>query len=1823
LGNYVWYDYNANGLQDEPLATAGINGVTVNLLNSSGAIVATTTTTTDGSGNPGYYTFTGLAVGTYTVQIILPSGAVITYVQDAGAINNSNDTTGDNATDSNIASTTGTIATSSVVTIALGDNLVGVDFGLIPACVANVSDLPDQEICQGYSSTLSFPLEAYNAIYGAAPPAGGSYDLVYVLTDNSDNILQFSATPITDYSLALGAPNASNTPGFTYSSLTPGIYRMYEIIYRETDGPLTGLAAGNNMSGVDLTVGTCLDATYGNIYVNAAPTATANNTSPVCSGGNVIVTASGGNSYAWSSTATTALAVANNFSSFTGVVAANAGDYTVTVTDANGCTAASTTTVVVSPSYTATIGGGGSNTCGATAAPVTVTINDANGPWTVLYQDANGNGFTKIVADVAAAPATADLTSALGTYTLVSVISTAPGGCSATVSGSATINNSLVPPTATAAPTAVLCNGDATGAVTLTVNGASGTQTYLWSNGITTQNLTGVVAGTYTVTVTDGTCTVTTSATITQPATALSASATSTATTCNLANGTITASANGGTAGYTYSIDGTNFVASNVFIDLVSGNYTVTVKDANDCTATTPIVVGASAVCGSIGDLVWLDTNGDGIYDPLTESGIPNVTVTLTYPNGTTVSIETDANGNYLFDNLPAGNYTVTVDQTTAPAGTTLSTVGSYTHNLGVDEDYLVADFGFTIPVVNCTAGTATAPAVVCSAASGLSTINLASLLTGEDAGGTWTNDANGNTVGATLDPNGVAAGVYTFTYTVVNGTCTDSETVTVRINQTPTFTVATDCNGTNGTITVTTTSIGTYEYSFNGGAFTTSAVSGPYAAGSTVNIVVRDVNTLCSTSLLGYPVNCTCPAYDPTVTATLNGNPVTLATLAQGICSSDDVVFTVTDPDLQGNEQVLSYSWSGGATGSGPSLSLPNINNDLTLILTITYTNGCTAVKQATIKVNPLPLANVATSCTGSNTTISVTTNGNNTVTVQNALGNTVGTITLTGPDGLGNFAGSLSSGLLPNTTYTVVVVTPGTTCSVSYNITTGPACCPGNPTLANSGPVCAGSPVTLTATLPVGATATSYAWSGPAGSATTTNGSVTIPNMTPAKAGVYNVTVTYSNGCTGVASTNVAVNPKPTITSATASCVNGSGRITVVATIAAPGSIATYVLSNGNTSANGIFNGLSAGTYTVTVTSAAGCTKTTTVTVGNCGCPTPVASNNGPICAGSALSLSVNPNLPTGVTATYAWSGPAGSSTQQNPTIPNMTPAKAGTYCVTVTYSNGCTGVACTTAALSPAPVVTISGPASFCAGSSATLTANGGASYAWSNGFNTAATNVTTAGTYTVTVTSAAGCTKTATKSVTVTALPALSANVNCTTNGATVTISGSATSYTLNGVTQNSNVFTGVANGTYTVSATNAAGCVGTTSVTVNCNTCAAEVGDVAVNDVVCTGDPFVVTPNFNSPAVGYANYILVANAAGVIVEVAPATSGVTQTLSTSTAGTYNVYAYSVQVPNGGTIPSVGTNVSAISGNCFDLSNPPYQVVLPESPLLLVGYQNSDEDFEGGITPFHYNTDTILIIGGIAPYNFDWEIIGYVRYDITYTETGAEIVIYYSDDAQWNATVTDSYSCASDSLHFTNMQGSVGNTILDIDAYVVTPSSDYTSPDGTITLTVSGGNTSCGTYTYEWSGPDTWTPSFPTTGTAPATGGNQYVLTGLPMGWYSVTVTDCAGNVTEGWYWVQSGHRGRTKVEAGIMMSIQPNPFSEVTSVQFGTATSGNATVVAYTVDGKQIATLYNGEVKAGQTYQVPFTGSSLPSGMYLIQIVTNNGEIRTEKVMIAH
>ncbi|MCK1166264.1 carboxypeptidase regulatory-like domain-containing protein, partial [Streptococcus uberis] len=122
------------------------------------------------------------------------------------------------------------------------------------------------------------------------------------------------------------------------------------------------------------------------------------------------------------------------------------------------------------------------------------------------------------------------------------------------------------------------------------------------------------------------------------------------------------------------------------FTDLPNGDYTVTFETPNGYTPTTSntgddtkdsdgqvvkvtvdgsdnptIDSGFVKEVHTIGDTVWEDTNKDGIQDA-GEPGIPGVTVTLTNPDGTTVTTTTDANGHYEFTDLPNGDYTVTFE---------------------------------------------------------------------------------------------------------------------------------------------------------------------------------------------------------------------------------------------------------------------------------------------------------------------------------------------------------------------------------------------------------------------------------------------------------------------------------------------------------------------------------------------------------------------------------------------------------------------------------------------------------------------------------------------------------------------------------------------------------------------------------------------------------------------------------------------------------------------------------------------------------------------------------------------------------------------------------------------------------------------------------------------------------------------------------------------------------------------------------------------------------------------------------------------------------
>ncbi|MCE7996861.1 MAG: hypothetical protein HEP71_33175, partial [Roseivirga sp.] len=141
--------------------------------------------------------------------------------------------------------------------------------------------------------------------------------------------------------------------------------------------------------------------------------------------------------------------------------------------------------------------------------------------------------------------------------------------------------------------TNVLCSGESTGSVTATVTPGEANYSYVWSTGATsgstsatTHSIGSLPAGTYTVTVTDNNnTTATASATITQPTALVANASVASNVSCNGSNdGSTTAAPSGGTTPYTYSWNTGATVAT--VTSLTASTYTVTITDANGCTAT-------------------------------------------------------------------------------------------------------------------------------------------------------------------------------------------------------------------------------------------------------------------------------------------------------------------------------------------------------------------------------------------------------------------------------------------------------------------------------------------------------------------------------------------------------------------------------------------------------------------------------------------------------------------------------------------------------------------------------------------------------------------------------------------------------------------------------------------------------------------------------------------------------------------------------------------------------------------------------------------------------------------------------------------------------------------------------------------------------------------------------------------------------------------------------------------------------------------------------------------------------------------------------------
>lgn len=411
-----------------------------------------------------------------------------------------------------------------------------------------------------------------------------------------------------------------------------------------------------------------------------------------------------------------------------------------------------------------------------------------------------------------------------------------------------------------------------------------------------------------------------------------------------------------------------------------------------------------------------------------------------------------------------------------------------------------------------------------------------------------------------------------------------------------------------------------------------------------------------------------------------------------------------------------------------------------------------------------------------------------------------------------------------------------------------------------------------------------------------------------TPSVAGAYTYLLSTSGGCSGLISGSITVTPDQVITltsapSTTSQTVCANSAITNI----------TYSVSGSGTGAgvsglpNGVTGVFSSGVFTISGTPSAassGIYSYTVTTTGTCNAaiatgsitvnplPAVSASNNGPACVGSTLSLT---GLPSGGYS-YSWAGPSGySSTQRSPTVStNATLAMAGTYTLTVTNSTTlCRSSASTDAVVSSNPVATATSNSPVCAGTALTLTGgpSGSYTYQWSgpNGFSSTLQNpvVSTsataamAGTYTLTVTNTnGGCQGSTTANVVVNALPGATASNNgpvCA--GALLTLtggpSGAQYSYSWAGpngfssALMSPTVSSGASllmAGTYTLTVrNNTTGCQNTAATTVVVNSLpvatAANNGPVCVgNPVVLAGGPAGMTTYFWSGPNGYTSSI---------------------------------------------------------------------------------------------------------------------------------------------------------------------------------------------------------------------------------------------------------------------------------------------------------------------------------------------------------------------------
>ncbi len=602
----------------------------------------------------------------------------------------------------------------------------------------------------------------------------------------------------------------------------------------------------------------------------------------------------------------------------------------------------------------------------------------------------------------------------------------------------------------------------------------------------------------------------------------------------------------------------------------------------------------------------------------------------------------------------------------------------------------------------------------------------------------------------------------------------------------------------------------------------------------------------------------------------------------------------------------------------------------------------------------------------------------------------------------------------------------------------------------------------------------------------------------------------------------------------------------------------------------------------------------------------------------------------LETGHYSSYKWSN--GETSQK-------IEVSEGTYTVTVTNSNGCTGTDEVTVIENENPIPSITGDLEYCTSNNATiLDAGNWKNYLWSNEETSQVIEVSE-GTYNVIVTNDEGCKGTDEVTVIENENPAPSITGTfdyCRGREATLD-AGVWSSYAWsNGETVQ--FFSTTSIGTYTVTVTNSNDCTGTAMAEITAILCLAEAGILTTNaSTICAGEAIEISSTEEQKDDNYLQYSFLYtqdNLGNTIFHQGTETDYETGNASTNfdglESGNYLVCVYN-EYQNCPPNPSpITTNLDdiyqtgTVQDGCFDIECT--QINVPETfaPNIEGSGQVTGTNASG------HNIFIAEVCGGTAPYSMEFDFTnGFVNVQEHPSENAGCInyQVVYTQGTDWALTITDANNCSNEAVVFSSA-GLPSTPLPQILYYSSTPETCIGDLDGIISLEVEGGDATCSDYTYTWSS----TNGFGSTVTDEPTG---TTLSGLASGFYDVTVTDCAGTTTTQDIYVNrtnsSGGRGRGRSgckTGGDTMSenntlfVSPNPFNKQTSIEFSLIETSKVWLSVYSMDGRKVAELLQGETIEGEIWQQKiFEVGSLQSGVYILELQTELGLRQHKQLMV--